>query len=67
MEIITIGDRIKVVSGHLRGYFGTITEPDNGDGYGVAIDYSIVFVRLPESDFNVANTHNEKWIAGSRK
>ena len=61
-----IHDRILVKQGHLRGFYGTVTEEDNGDGYGIAIDNCIIFVRIPEEDFEVARTQQQKFLAGTR-
>ena len=63
---MNIDDRVKVLSGHLRGHFGTITETDNGDGVGVAIDHALVFVRIPATDLRVAKTRQQQFVAGTR-
>ena len=56
------GQRVKVISGHLRDLYGTVTEPDHPDGVGVAVDDCLFFMTFTPDELEPVDSAYRRFL-----
>jgi len=56
------GQRVKVISGHLRDHYGTVTEPDHPQGIGVTVDNCNLFAAFSSENLEPVDSAYQRFL-----